>query len=82
MLTLAIYLLIQLLEDLQEKQKVEEKLQQELEALKESSTVEKQNLAKITAECDRLRSSCDEKESALQVVILISPRHLQFYLSL
>lgn len=60
----------QLLGDLQEKQKVEEKLQQELEALKDSSTVEKQNLAKITAACDRLRSLCDEKESALQATLL------------
>ena len=60
----------QLLLELQEKQKLEEKLQEELEALKKSSMIERQNLGEIRSECDKLRSLCDEKESALQVCIL------------
>ncbi|KAK9678681.1 hypothetical protein RND81_11G227100 [Saponaria officinalis] len=60
----------QLLEELREKQKLEDKLRQELESLKESYVIEKQNLDKVTAECDRLRSSFDKKESALQATLM------------
>lgn len=64
-----------MLGELQEKQKIEENLQEELDALKESSNTEQQNLEKIIDERDSLSSLCDEKDSALQVSILL-PLHL------
>jgi hypothetical protein len=59
-----------LLEDLRHKQKQEVKLQEELEELKESLRSDKQNLAKVTCDRDRLRSWCDEKDKALQVSMI------------
>lgn len=55
-----------LLGELQDKQKIEENLQEELDALKESLKIERENLGKITAEHDTLNNLCDEKEYALQ----------------
>ncbi|BBH08140.1 ZWICHEL kinesin-like calmodulin-binding protein [Prunus dulcis] len=60
----------QLLEELREKQKQEAKLQEDLESLKKSLTFEKQNVTEVTSEHDRLRSSCDEKDKALQAALL------------
>lgn len=62
--------LFQLLGELQDKQKIEENLQEELDALKESLKIERENLGKITAEHDTLNNLCDEKESALQVCVI------------
>uniref|UniRef100_A0A2P2JQL3 Kinesin-like calmodulin-binding protein n=1 Tax=Rhizophora mucronata TaxID=61149 RepID=A0A2P2JQL3_RHIMU len=60
----------QLSEELCEKQKQELKLQAELVGLKESLRSERQNLAEVACECDKLKSSFDEKDSALQVALL------------
>ncbi|KAL6274282.1 hypothetical protein ACE6H2_024974 [Prunus campanulata] len=60
----------QLLEELRENQKQEAKLQEDLESLKQSLAFEKQNLTEVTSEHDRLRSSCDEKDKALQAALL------------
>lgn len=60
----------QLLQELHEKQKQEVKMQEELDELKESLRSEKQNVAKVTSDCDRLRSWCDEKDNALQAALL------------
>ncbi|BFG39511.1 hypothetical protein CerSpe_257850 [Prunus speciosa] len=60
----------QLLEELREKQKQEAKLQEDLESLKQSLAFEKQNLTEVTSEHGRLRSSCDEKDKALQAALL------------
>ncbi|CAL2274378.1 unnamed protein product [Prunus armeniaca] len=60
----------QLLEELREKQKQEAKLQEDLESLKQSLAFEKQNVTEVTSEHDRLRSSCDEKDEALQAAQL------------
>lgn len=59
----------QLLEELCDKQKQEIKMQEELADLKESLISEKQKLAEVTSECERLRLSCKEKDSDLQVSI-------------
>ncbi|CAL9027433.1 unnamed protein product [Prunus brigantina] len=60
----------QLLEELREKQKQEAKLQEDLESLKQFLAFEKQNVTEVTSEHDRLRSSCDEKDKALQAALL------------
>ncbi|OIV94388.1 hypothetical protein TanjilG_25450 [Lupinus angustifolius] len=60
----------QLLEQLHEKQKEEEKMLGELEDLKESLKADKHSLAEITNDRDKLRSLCDEKDMALQATIL------------
>ncbi|KAE9597926.1 putative minus-end-directed kinesin ATPase [Lupinus albus] len=60
----------QLLEELHEKQMQEEKMQEELEGLKESFKADKQNLEEVTNDRDRLRSLCMEKDKALQAAIL------------
>ncbi|GMY11037.1 kinesin-like protein KIN-14E isoform X2, partial [Fagus crenata] len=60
----------QLLQELHEKQKQEVKMQEELDELKESLRSEKQNVAKVTSDRDRLRSWCDEKDNALQAALL------------
>ncbi|XP_031488283.1 kinesin-like protein KIN-14I isoform X2 [Nymphaea colorata] len=54
------------LEELQEKQKREVEMQEELERLKFSLQSERQNLEDIMAERDRYKMLCDEKDSALQ----------------
>ncbi|GAB4848357.1 Kinesin-like protein KIN-14E [Ancistrocladus abbreviatus] len=59
-----------LLDELQEKGQQEVKLREELEVLKESLTFERQNLAKVSSERDKLRLLYDEKDAALQAVLL------------
>uniref|UniRef100_A0A803LMS8 Kinesin-like calmodulin-binding protein n=2 Tax=Chenopodium quinoa TaxID=63459 RepID=A0A803LMS8_CHEQI len=60
----------QLLGELKEKHKVEENLQEELSALKESLKIERRNVGKITAERDRLSSLYDEKEAEFQSAVM------------
>ncbi|KAI4327884.1 hypothetical protein L6164_020295 [Bauhinia variegata] len=60
----------QLVEELRDKQKLEEKIQEELEALKESLEANKQNLEEVSSDRDRLKSLCNEKDKAFQAVIL------------
>ncbi|CAJ1941975.1 unnamed protein product [Sphenostylis stenocarpa] len=60
----------QLLEELRVKQKQEEKMQEELDGLKESLKADKQNLESVTSDRDRLRSLCIEKDKELQAAIL------------
>ncbi|KAG5529882.1 hypothetical protein RHGRI_030303 [Rhododendron griersonianum] len=59
-----------LLEQLHEKENHEAKLQEELEALKEFLISEKQCLTEVTCDRDKLRSLCDQKDSALQDALL------------
>lgn len=59
----------QLLEELRVKQRQEEKMQEELDGLKESLKADKQNLDSVTSDRDRLRSLCYEKDKELQVKI-------------
>ncbi|GAB2279343.1 Kinesin-like protein KIN-14E [Dionaea muscipula] len=59
-----------LLSKLQEKQKGEVHLQAELEGLKKSLLFERQNLAKVSTECDKLRFLYNEKDSVLQAALL------------
>ena len=65
-------MLIQLLEELHEKQDLEVKLQEKLEGLKDSLRSEKQNLAEVQCDRDRLKSLCAEKDAAFQVSIINS----------
>ncbi|KAK7406972.1 hypothetical protein VNO78_08609 [Psophocarpus tetragonolobus] len=60
----------QLLEKLREKQKQEEEMLKEVESLKQSLKADKQSLAEVTNDRDKLRSLCDEKDKALQAKIL------------
>ncbi|KOM32029.1 hypothetical protein LR48_Vigan01g158500 [Vigna angularis] len=60
----------QLLEELRVKQRQEEKMQEELDSLKESLKSDKQNLDSVTSDRDRLRSLCYEKDKELQAAIL------------
>ncbi|XP_023892613.2 kinesin-like protein KIN-14E isoform X2 [Quercus suber] len=60
----------ELLQELQEKQKQKVSMQEELEELNESLRSDKQNLAKVTSDRDRLQSWCDEKDKALQAALL------------
>ncbi len=69
-----------MLQELHEKQKQEVKMQEELDELKESLRSEKQNVAKVTSDCDRLRSWCDEKDNALQVSNINLVESANFYL--
>lgn len=62
---------MQLLEDLLEQKKREMAMQEELETLKEISRSEKQKLADVLCDRGKLRLLCDEKDSALQVTIII-----------
>ncbi|KAG5534424.1 hypothetical protein RHGRI_022523 [Rhododendron griersonianum] len=57
-----------LLEERRETQKREAKLEEELEGLKAILRSEKQNLMEVTSDRDKLRSLCDRKDSALQVL--------------
>ncbi|KAJ6301270.1 hypothetical protein OIU77_015557 [Salix suchowensis] len=59
----------QLLEELHEKQDQEVKLQEQLEGLKDSLRSEKQNLAEVQCDRDRLKSLCAEKDAAFQVAL-------------
>ncbi|XAR73644.1 Minus-end-directed kinesin ATPase [Bertholletia excelsa] len=60
----------QLLEELHEKQNQEARLQKEMESLKATLRLEKQNLADVTCDRDKLRSLCDQKGSELQAALL------------
>ncbi|KAL6959761.1 Kinesin-like protein KIN-14E [Sarracenia purpurea var. burkii] len=60
----------QLLEEIHEKQKQEARLEEELESLKEILRSEEKNLAEVTFDRDKLRSLCDQKDSALQAALL------------
>ncbi|KAL9328352.1 hypothetical protein ACSQ67_003355 [Phaseolus vulgaris] len=57
----------QLLEKLREKQKEEEEMLQEIDGLKKSLKADKQSLAEVTGDRDKLRSLCYEKDKELQV---------------
>lgn len=43
-------------------------MQAELEELKESLRLERQSLRDISCDCDKLKATCAEKDSALQVI--------------
>lgn len=58
-----------LLEELREKEKQETHMWEELEGLKDALRLEKQKLAEVTCDRDRLATLCDEKAAALQVVL-------------
>ncbi|XLR50239.1 hypothetical protein S83_000911 [Arachis hypogaea] len=60
----------QLYQELHEKQKQEETMQEELEGLKESLNADRKNLEEVSNDRDRLRSLCSEKDKALQAAIL------------
>ncbi|OVA05621.1 FERM domain [Macleaya cordata] len=60
----------QLLEELREKQKQEGEMQEELERLRDSLRTEMQNVVEVKSDRDKLRSLCDEKDSALQAWFL------------
>lgn len=68
----------QLLENLHEKKTQEEKMQEEIEGLKESLKAGKQSLLEVSSDRDRLRSLCDEKDKALQVKVLTSENVFYF----
>lgn len=68
-LQLFLFLVIQLQEDLHEKQKQELKMKEDVENLKGTLRSEKQYLEDIICERDKLRTLCNEKDSALQVII-------------
>lgn len=59
-------------EEIHEKQKQQVEVKHELESLKEILRSEKQYLDEIISERDKLRNLCDEKDSALQVIIFIN----------
>ncbi|KAF7134580.1 hypothetical protein RHSIM_Rhsim08G0024500 [Rhododendron simsii] len=59
----------QLLEEQHEKQKQEAKLQEELESLKGVLRSKEENLMEVTNDRDKLRSLCDQKDSALQAAL-------------
>ncbi|CAI9110386.1 OLC1v1010396C1 [Oldenlandia corymbosa var. corymbosa] len=60
----------QLLEDLNEQKKQEMALHEQLESLKAFSRSEKQSLAEVMSERDKLRLLCDERDSALQALLM------------
>ncbi|XP_043714190.1 kinesin-like protein KIN-14I isoform X1 [Telopea speciosissima] len=60
----------QLMEELRGEQKKEIEIQEELELVKQSLRSEKQSVAEVTFECNKLRSLCEEKENALQAALL------------
>ncbi|GLT39386.1 hypothetical protein SLA2020_135790 [Shorea laevis] len=59
----------QLLGELKDKQKQEVQTQEELESLKDSLRLERENLAQVTSDCDRFKSLCEENDIALQAAI-------------
>ncbi|XP_021300889.1 kinesin-like protein KIN-14E isoform X2 [Herrania umbratica] len=60
----------QLLGELHEKQKQELKTQEELECLKNALRKEKEDLMEVMCDRDRIRSLCEEKDTALQAALL------------
>ncbi|CAA2968418.1 kinesin-like calmodulin-binding [Olea europaea subsp. europaea] len=64
----------QLQEAINEKQKQEIKMKEELENLKDKLRSQKQYLEEIINERDKLRASCDKKDSELQATILEKQR--------
>lgn len=74
--SLFLILVIQMQEDLHEKQKQELKTKEDLESLKGILRSEKKYLEEIICERDKLRTLCDEKDSALQVIIFSKELHL------
>ncbi|KAI3830579.1 hypothetical protein MKW92_002766 [Papaver armeniacum] len=60
----------QLSEELHEKQKQEVEMQEELERLKDSLRSEMQNVEDVKCDRDKLRSLCEEKDSALQAALM------------
>lgn len=58
-----------LVEELRVKEKQEAQMWEELEGLKDALRLEKQKLAEVTCDRDRLETLCDEKVAALQVVL-------------
>lgn len=65
---------IQLLEELHQKQNQEAKLQEEVQALRDTLRLEKHNSEEVLLTCDRLRTLCKDKEKALQVCLINSPK--------
>ncbi|KAK1410608.1 hypothetical protein QVD17_37145 [Tagetes erecta] len=70
----------QLSEELHEKQQKEMSMQEEVETLKDMLRSEKQNLEDLSSKYNELRTSCEEKESALQAA-LIDRRNMEARLS-
>lgn len=60
----------QLQEDINEKQKQEIKMKEELENLTDKLRSQKQYLEEIINERDKLRASCDKKDSEHQVIAM------------
>lgn len=60
---------LQLLEDIHERQKQESTMKEDLDSLKGALRTEKQYLEEIICERDKLRNLCDEKDTKLQVII-------------
>ncbi|XWS42262.1 hypothetical protein CRYUN_Cryun17cG0152800 [Craigia yunnanensis] len=60
----------QLLGELHEKQKQESKTQEELECLKNALRKEKEDLRDVMFDRDRIRSLCEERDTALQAALL------------
>ncbi|XP_057962077.1 kinesin-like protein KIN-14E [Malania oleifera] len=58
-----------LLEQLHEKQKQELKMQEELESLNDALRSERQNLAEVICDRDKLGLLCEEKDSVLQAAL-------------
>jgi len=61
---------LQLLKELHAKKKQEIEMQEELEGLKESLQSERQSLKETISDRDKLKSLCEEKDSALQVCFI------------
>ncbi|OWM68374.1 hypothetical protein CDL15_Pgr004856 [Punica granatum] len=57
-----------LLEELREKRNQEANLLEEMQALRDALRLEKQNSEEVLLTCDRLRTLCEDKDKALQVV--------------
>ncbi|MBA0793689.1 hypothetical protein Gohar_018077, partial [Gossypium harknessii] len=62
----------QLLGELHEKQKQELKTQEELECLKNALRKEKEDLMEVMLDRDRIRSLCEEKDTALQASLIFN----------
>lgn len=59
-------------EELHEKQRNKTIMQEEVETLKDMLRSEKQTLEELSYEYNELRTLCEEKESALQVLVLLT----------
>lgn len=64
------------------KQKQQIEMQEELEGVKDSLLSEKQNLKEVICDRDKLRTLYDEKDSALQVSVILLFMHKVCRLSL